>query len=273
MMRPINPFTDPSDKLGFSKVLDKYSKHLKNESDEFIDFLDPHSLAIYMGALKKHMIKPAVYGGYDGSERNMMGFISMSNEFPSENITVPSLDVEDVLGLQNVFPITPILITFNERFSSPPTHRHYLGSLIGLGLERGKLGDICLTKEGAIVYAHSSIADFVTGNLVKVGKTSVKASMRQSIIESTLGSTLQRLTVSSLRLDAFIAAAYNLSRTKANELIDSKKVFVNFRLEKKTHILKVYDKISVRGFGRVEIVSTSGITKKGKIALEVTKFL
>ena len=270
MMKLLNPFTDSGDKLGFSKVLDKHVAHLKNGTNEFTDFLDPHSLAMYIGVLKKHMITPTVCGGYDGSERNMIGFTSAHKELTEVDAAGMPHDDEDIINA--VFPITPISITFNERFSSPPTHRHYLGSLIGLGLERGKLGDICLTKDGAIAYVHSFIAGFVIENLAKVGKTSVKTSVCQDITEPIAGGTSKRLTVSSLRLDAFIAAAYNLSRTMANELIDSQKVFVNFRHEKKTHILKVYDKISVRGLGRVEIISTSGLTKKGKIALEITKF-
>ena len=270
-MKLNNPFSDPSDKLGFSKVLDKYAAFCKNGSNEFTDFLDPGSVALFTCALKKHMIVPTVYGGYNGSERNILGFISKSNEFPAELITVTTHE-EDAYGLQNVFPITPISITFDERFSSPPTHRHYLGSLIGLGLERSKLGDICITKDGAIAYVSSSIADFVVENLSKVGRTSVKAYVSKAIIEPILEGVSMRLTVSSLRLDAFVAASYNLSRIKASELIDGQKVLVNFRHEKKTHILKVYDKISVRGYGRVEITSTNGITKKGKIALIITKF-
>ena len=250
-MKLNNPFAEPSDQLGFSKVLDKYVMYCKNGSDEFTDFLDPRSVVLFLRALKKHAIAPITFGGYASAERNMIGFISASKEFP----------------------ITPVSITYNERFSSPPTHRHYLGSLIGLGLDRGKLGDICLCSDGAIAYLHSSIAGFVTENLSKVGKTSVRASIGQDVRGPSAEGTSKRLTVSSLRLDAFIAAAYNLSRAKANELIDGQKVFVNFRHEKKTHILKIYDKISVRGLGRSEITSTSGITKKGKIALVITKFL
>ena len=262
-MKLDNPFTDPADKLGFSKVLDRYAAHIKNSSDEFTDFLDPGSVALFIGALKKHPIEPVVFGGYAGSERNMIGFCVQDEFFAGE------VSQNEHQGL---FPIAAISITYNERFSSQPTHRHYLGSLIGLGLDRGKLGDICQTKDGAVAYMHSSIADFVTENLTKVGKTSVKASVSHDIIVPTTEGMSKRLTVSSLRLDAFMSAAYNLSRAKANELIDSQKVFVNFRHEKKTHILKVYDKISVRGLGRAEIISISGMTKKGKIGLIITKY-
>ena len=245
--KPNNPFIEPNDKLGFSKVLDKYSMHVKNGTDEFTEFLDPKSIGIFLCALKKHRIEPIIYGGHAASERSMMGFCESAGSFP----------------------ISTVLITFNQRFSSPPTHRHYLGSLIGLGLDRGKLGDISITMNGAIVYAHNSIAAFLIENLKKVGKTSVKTIIYENIDDPTAIGISKRIAVASLRLDVFVAATFNLSRTKANELIESQKVFVNFRNEKKTHILKVNDKISARGHGRVEIESIEGISKKGKIVLVI----
>ena len=246
-IKPNNPFKEPNDKLEFSKVLDKYSMHIKKSADEFTDFLDPKSIGIFLSALKKHRIEPVIYGGYATSERNMMGFCEDASSFP----------------------ISPVLITYDERFSSPPTHRHYLGSLVGLGLDRGKLGDICMTKNGAIVYAHKSVVAFLIENLKKVGKTSVKTTNCENDHDPAASGKPKRITVASLRLDAFVAATFNLSRTKANELIESQKVFVNFRNEKKTHILSANDKISVRGYGRVEIESIEGISKKGKIVLVI----
>ena len=136
-------------------------------------------------------------------------------------------------------------------------------------MDRGKLGDICITKNGAVVYAHNSAVVFLTENLKKVGKTPVKTTVFENDLDPTSSRTSKRLTVASLRLDAFVAASFNLSRTKANELIESQKVFVNFRNEKKTHILRVNDKISARGHGRVEIESIEGISKKGKIVLVI----
>ena len=159
--------------------------HIRNGADEFTDFLDPKSIGIFLSELKKHRVEPIIYGGYATSERNMMGFCDDASSFP----------------------ILPVLITYDARFSSPPAHRNYLGSLIGLGLDRGKLGDICIIKSRAIVHAHNSTVEFLIENLKKVGKTSVKTTIN--------------------------------------------------------------DKISTRGYGRVEIESIVGISKKGKIALNI----
>ena len=194
--KPDNPFTEPNDKLGFSKVLDKFSMHIKNGADEFTDFLDSKSIGIFLSALKKHRIEPIIYGGYASSERNMMGFCEDASSFP----------------------ISPVLITYDERFSSPPTHRHYLGSLVGLGLDRGKLGDICITKNGAIVYAHNSVAVFLIENLKKVGKVSVNTAIceipsdpyKKTSTRITITPTSSTLAIERTELNA------NRKRTKAN---------------------------------------------------------
>ena len=309
IVKPDNPFTEPNEKLGFSRVLDKYSMYVKNGTDSFTDFLDPRSIGIFLSVLKKHRIEPIIYGGYASSERNMMGFCDVIPSdgkkipfrrdlslLPTENTNKNSEDVfrreymydknchlgtsswhpqhidseNDSHCKYTNFPITPVSVVHDERFSSPPTHRDYLGSIIGLGLDRGKLGDICLDKNGAIVYAHSSAASFIVENLRKVGKTFVKTAICIKCHEPAASGKTRRITVASLRLDAFVAAAFKIPRTKATELFERQKVFVNFRSEKKTHILSVYDKITVRGHGRVEIESVEGFSKKDKIALIIT---
>lgn len=74
------------------------------------------------------------------------------------------------------------------------------------------------------------------------------------------------MLVSSLRLDVVIAAAFNVSRAKAQELIDSDQVQVNWAQEsKKDRQVSLKDVISVRKFGRISLESLSGQSKKDKI--------
>lgn len=42
-----------------------------------------------------------------------------------------------------------------------PTHRDFLGSLMGLGLTREKIGDILVSPQWADVLVGSSVADFL----------------------------------------------------------------------------------------------------------------
>ena len=244
-----NPFKDPDDKLHFAKVLDKLAMHQKKYQPTFTDFLNPVQCAAFMHVLAKHTDAVA-YGGYTGAERTMIGFGGDS------------------------FPITPISVAYNARFSTPPTHRDYLGAVLGLGLDRSKIGDICLVESGAVLYVSSEICEYITENLQQVGRTTVTTAANQIIAASSENTGQEkRVTVSSLRLDAVLSPALNLSRGKAATLIESDKVFVNWKPAKKTYQLAPGDNVTVRGLGRITINTEDGRTKKERIVLTVTRHI
>ena len=252
----MNPFKEAEDKLQFAKILDKLISAQKKDQPTFTDFLDPARCAAFMTVLAKNAeILPVANGGHENAERKMIGFFPMYDP-PQE------------------FPITPIAITYNEKFSKPPTHRDYLGTTIGLGLDRGKIGDIVLSggyapKQGAVLYVSNEVAPFICENLIQVGRASVKVTPNQIISGTEPTGTQRRITVPSMRLDAVLGAAFNISRGKASALIESEKVFVNWKPTKKTHTITPGDAITVRGHGRVLIDSIEGSTKKDRIVLKV----
>ena len=258
-MRIENPFKASDDKLLFAKALDRLTAYEKKHQATFTDFLNPVQAAAFMQVISlasaagnryKPKIETTSFGGYDGAEREMLGF---GAEEPAS------------------FPITPIIITYNERFSKAPTHRDYLGAVLGLGLDRGKIGDIRMTEAGAIMYASSDIAPYIAEYLQQVGRVKVKTGIDPNKILPGIESIGQekRITVASLRLDAVLSAALNLSRGKVAALIDSEKVFINWKPAKKTQNLSPGDNITVRGMGRIAINSEEGRTKKDRIVLTI----
>ena len=245
-----NPFKDADDKLLFAKVLDRLTAWQKKKTPTFTDFLNPVQNAAFMQHLLKHGAKS--FGGYSGAEREMIGY---GAEEP----------------LTESFPIMPIAVTYNEKFSKAPTHRDYLGSVLGLGIDRGKIGDIRIAEAGAVMYAAEDIAAYIAENLQQVGRVKVKLKLGETLpgLENT--GTEKRITVASLRLDAVLSAALNLSRSKVSALIDSEKVFINWKPAKKTQILHPGDNLTVRGIGRIIINEDEGRTKKDRIVLTITK--
>lgn len=198
-----------------------------------------------------------VYGGYEGAERMMLGFTPPYISEPMES---------------DDFPIIPLAVTYNGRFSRQLAHRDFLGAILGLGLERSNIGDIRLTESGAVVYVASGIAYYITENLLEVGRTTVTVARhsQQQNIEAT--GTEKRITVASLRLDAVISVAFNLSRGKAATLIESEKVFVNWAIAKKTLQLSEGDIVTIRGTGRIRLDTISGPTKKDRVAVMITLY-
>ena len=81
-------------------------------------------------------------------------------------------------------------------------------------------------------------------------------------------------TVASLRLDGIVAAACNLPREKAKQLVSSDMVEVDFRPANAPDTELVPGQIlSVRGHGRFIFDATDGASKKGRIRIRLRKLI
>ncbi len=106
-----------------------------------------------------------------------------------------------------------------------PAHKDYLGSLMGLELRREALGDIVLPPEEpgtAYVFALEPAADLICQELLQRGRTELAA--QQLALDEVpefaqAERRIQTATVSSLRLDAVLAAMLRCSRGQASELV------------------------------------------------------
>ncbi|MCL2571738.1 MAG: YlmH/Sll1252 family protein [Defluviitaleaceae bacterium] len=249
-----NPFKETEDRLQFAKALDRFKAAQNRSHATFTDFMNPQRSVVFLQQFTKMKIEAQLYGGYEDAERKMIGFTSYE----------PLLD--------DNFPIIPLAISYNGRFSRQLTHRDFLGSVLGLGLDRGKIGDIRIGDSGAVMYVAHEVADFITESLCEVGRTSVTASRSTEVSGIETPGTQKRITVSSMRLDTVISTALHLSRGKAASLIEAEKVFVNWAIGKKTMQLSTDDIITVRKVGRIKIEQVIGTTKKDRIALVITVF-
>ena len=83
-----------------------------------------------------------------------------------------------------------------------------------------------------------------------------------------------RDTVSTLRLDAVAASGFSMSRGKAQELISSGRVQLNYRETLKSDApVAQGDVISARGLGKFEVAEVGGLSKKGRTALLLRRYL
>ncbi len=157
------------------------------------------------------------------------------------------------------------------------THRDYLGSVLGLGLERDAVGDIVLPDpHTAILLTDSRVGDFLTTSLEKVASDTVKVSR---LPEGTALQAVRRLqpvsdTVASERLDCVVAALCNLSREKAQTAVRSGLVELDYELcEACDTTVEAPAVISVRGFGKFAVHAFDGTTRKGRIRLVAGKYV
>lgn len=146
-------------------------------------------------------------------------------------------------------------------------HRDILGALMNVGLKREKFGDIITDGERFQFILAKEVADFVRLNLEFVGRAKVqlKELEEEHLIRRDVQYDKKDVTVPSLRLDAVISEGFQVSRSKAKAMIESRLVKVNWKIvDDASFSLMERDVISVRGKGRSVILQTGDLSKKGK---------
>ncbi|KAE9456408.1 hypothetical protein C3L33_11688, partial [Rhododendron williamsianum] len=229
------------------------------------DFLTPLILKESMLVLEKLAdIKTVAQGGYPEAER-----CRLSVGHPQELTSDPDI----VVALRQVIGC-PLCYGCNFGFQ-PCSHGDFLGSILGTGIAREKLGDILVQVDGAQILIVPELADFMTSTLDKVGNVPVTCEKIPLLaLEYKPPRTQTFKTVEpSLRVDAIASAGFKISRTKLVDLIRSGDVRVNWTtVTKGTTTMKTGDIVSVSGKGRLKIGEINP-TKKGKFAVELIRYL
>ncbi|MDE6850872.1 MAG: hypothetical protein K2J67_00065 [Lachnospiraceae bacterium] len=208
------------------------------------------------------------YGGYPDAERNVVCFL------PEPDYPKPPADAYPICCIQ----IKPV----NRRFSENLTHRDYLGTIMGLGLERDQIGDIVIKQEGnefdktaaAYVFCKQNKAELLL-NVNRIRHTTVSATKTdaQSLrwtpeYKEITGS------VSSLRMDAVLSIAIRTSRTQGLQLIREGQVYLNGRCcTENAKLLQNGDIFVVRGYGKYLFCDTGGVSKKGRYQIIVKQYI
>ncbi|MGE6258674.1 RNA-binding protein [Heyndrickxia sporothermodurans] len=224
-------------------VEDRYAPRLT-------DFLDPRQLHIVKSVIGTgQSVKVDIFGGYSHSERKR-ALLFPEYLYPSN---------ED-------FQVSLFEIKYPNKYTSI-THRQVLGTLMSLGIKREKFGDILLNQDRIQFIIAREMSEFLKLELHQIGKTPIllKEVPVESVIPSGEAWSEMQTTVSSLRLDAILSSVFNMSRQKAQTLIQHGLVKVNWRVvEQVSFLCEEEDVISARGCGRCKIILIDGQTKKEK---------
>ncbi|CAJ2659793.1 unnamed protein product [Trifolium pratense] len=222
------------------------------------NFLTPPVLKESMQVLEKLAdIKALAQGGYPQAER-----CRISVGHPDELTSDPDV-------------ISALSITGNFKFE-PCSHSDFLGSILGTGITREKLGDIILQGEqGAQIIVVPELVEFLMAALDKVRNVPVTCTKIPliSLDYEPPRTKSFKTTEASLRVDAVASAGFKISRSKLVDMISNGDVRINWiPITSKGTTIKSGDLVSVSGLGRLKIGEVN-TTKKGKFAVELIRYL
>lgn len=259
----LKEYTKREDKWLISKTLDKMEQCEKRNNICCTEFLDLYQKKILEDVLIRFKRSYLFYGGYEEANRTNCLI------YPS------NYSKQEVIQNYGEF-IDMIRITLPKSLQGNYQHKDYLGGMMKLGVKREKTGDILYDSTGADLLVQKEITKYLMENLPYLTRFS-KAKFQVMSVEEIRKIEIQKkkvtVIVSSLRIDTVIAELLGISRTKANELLMQKRVFINYQNETKgAKLIKEDDVIVVRGKGKYEFVQIEGNTRKNKFILYFLKY-
>lgn len=254
----LDAIDDDALRISAAKFLDKVAKSGKCHEQVFTAFLSPVEQDCFEKLFwqAKSDLTLESFGGFEGAEYQMIGL--SPSYLPLESAEFP-------------IALIRVRVTAKEHDLS---HRDVLGSLMALGFKRDRIGDLFVTKSGAEILCDQDMASYIVNHLERIGRYKVQVeqlALNELEIPEQEAVRLKK-TVSSLRLDAVLAAGFNLSRSSALKLIESERVKLNHLVESRvSKVIQSGDLIACRGKGRLLIVEAEGVTKKDRIWITFDK--
>ncbi len=242
-----------------TRIIDRAEQAIRTWEPVATDFLSPPELFEAQAVFKQLTdIHTFSSGGYPQAERQRM--VIARSEIPFDEQPVP---------------LAALSIAGNFLFDTA-SHRDFLGSLLGTGLVRDKVGDIIVLGErGAQAIVVPELVEFLTTSLVQVRSVAVKT---QPIALSELRvrepKKKEMTTVeASMRLDAIASAGFGMSRSKMADMITKGDVRVNWKpITQSSRTVETGDLIAIRGKGRLEVGEMS-VTKKQRYRVQLTRLV
>ena len=247
------------DRLLLAKLWDKISAGIRKNIPANTCFLSPRELemARYLFGQPEGLY---AFGGYPEAERKMLVFL-------------PDYLEESAL-MEEDSPVVCLRCTFYLEDSL--SHRDFLGALMGAGIGRETVGDICVDKGSCDFFVTAEIAPYILQNFTSAGRTRVHIRQIPLTEASIPAPEVKEIkdTLASLRLDSVISSGFRIGRSLACQYIQTGKAAVDgLPCEKPDKPVAEGMKISVRGLGKIQLAAVGGKTKKDRISVVIHRYV
>jgi len=249
----------PEDRVLLAKVWDKISAGMRKGIPANTCFLSlrEQELCRYLFGQAEGLV---AFGGYEDAERKMLVYLP---EYLDEGY----LQDEDA-------PLVCLRATFYEGDS--PTHRDFLGALLGAGIGRETVGDICVGSGSCDFFVTGEIAPYIQQNFLSAGRTKLRLERISLDLVSVPEPETKEIrdTLASLRLDSIISSGFRIGRSAATQYVTAGKAAIDgLPCEKPDKAVGEGAKISVRGLGKIKLTAVNGQTKKGRISVVIHRYV
>lgn len=249
------------ERMLLARALDKLDMAHSRGVPAHTGFLSPGERTAVEGLLNaaghpRHLF----FGGFEGAERNICAFL-------------PDWQEEGDWAAGDC-PVSALRATFSE--NSSLTHRDFLGSILGLGITREKVGDLLVGETCCDMIILKEIEDFLLLHLESAGRVRLKLKSVALDLLTPKEPEVKtvRDTVATLRLDAVAATGFSLARSKAADLISSGRIQVNHReCVKPDKLVAQGDVLTCRGLGKCVVRQAGKLSKKGRIMIELERYI
>lgn len=242
-----------------AKLWDKISTGMRRNIVASTCFLSPRELemAKYLFGDPEGLY---AFGGYGDAERKMLIFLP-------DYLDETALTGEDS-------PVICLRAVFFQGDS--PNHRDFLGALMGAGIGRETVGDICVSKGSCDFFVTQEIAPYILQSFTSAGRTHVhmeKIPLDQVSIPDPEVKEIKD-TLASLRLDSVISSGFRIGRSLAAQYVTAGKAAIDgLPCEKPDKAVSEGAKISVRGLGKIKLAKINGTTKKDRISVVIHRYV
>lgn len=249
-------------KLLIAKVVDKFEFSKTKNKITYTDFLNMAEISVAKKYLKENKINNFVfYGGREEADRNILLF------YP-EKISLEMLEK----NYEKILEVIRIKLPNGIEYE----HREFLSGIMKLGIKREKFGDILVTNNGADIVSLVEVSKYLKEglqDLTRFRKSNITIENINNIEKIENQFENLNIIISSMRLDNFVAELSRCSRTRAIEIIEEGRVFLNsineFKASKK---ININDIITIRGKGKFVFYNIEKETRSGKLLINIKKY-
>ena len=250
---------DPQDRLLLAKVWDKINAGIRRNIIANTAFLSPRELEMAQYLFGSYPGLHA-FGGYEAAERKMLVYLP---EYMDESALY-----------EDSSPICCLHAEFYQGDS--PSHRDFLGALMGAGIARETVGDICVGSSSCDFFVTEEIAPYILQNFASAGRVHLRLS-QILLADATIPEPEVKLikdTLASLRLDSVICSGFRIGRSLASQYVTQGKAAIDgLPCEKPDKLVAEGCKIAVRGLGKIRLAAVNGKTKKDRISVTIERYV